>query len=308
MRHLLAVREHGSFAKAAEVLQMSQPSLSASISRLEDRLKVKLFDRSAAGSVITQVGEFIADRASRVIAEVDGVTRAAALVSGGNTGTIRIGWGAGLKDTFMERLIVDLATAKPALNLSLHVDVADNLLSLLRAREIDIAICAVASPELGKDLIVSEIFTAPPVVVASPSHPLANERPLSIKRFLEFPVAGLKIKVLARSVLRMADDDSITRYDANDYDALMPLALNGLATLIAPDFVARPHIESGALVELGVEFLFPIPYAAVTNEVNSFSPIVKEIIRRAQEAGNSFRSEMACLGGGNSLADRLRQS
>ena len=71
MRHLLAVREHGSFAKAAQVLQISQPSLSASISRLEDRLKVKLFERSAAGSFITPVGEFVAERASRVIAEVD---------------------------------------------------------------------------------------------------------------------------------------------------------------------------------------------------------------------------------------------
>jgi hypothetical protein len=58
--------------------------------------------------------------------------------------------------------------------------------------------------------------------------------------------------------------------------------------LIAPAFVVRPHLESGALVELNLE-LAPIGYAAVTNEVNSFSPIVKEIIQRAQEAGNSYR-------------------
>jgi DNA-binding transcriptional LysR family regulator len=288
MRHLLAVREHGSFAKAAQVLQISQPSLSASISRLEDRLKVKLFDRSATGSFITPVGEFIADRASRVIAEVERVTRAAALVSGGNTGTIRIGFGSSLKHTLMPRLIVDLATAKPALRLSLHVDAADNLLSLLRAREIDIAICAVPAPELVRDLIVSEVFTATPVAVASPSHPLANERPLTIKRFLEFPVAGPRLKGVARSPLRMTDEHAgITQYDANDYDALTPLALEGLATLIAPDFVVRPHVESGALVELGLE-LSPVAYAAVTNEVNSFSPIVQEIVRGAQDAGDGL--------------------
>src|SRR5262245_47602164 len=119
MRHLLAVREHGSFAKAAQALHISQPSLSASISRLEDRLKVKLFDRSAAGSLITPVGELIAERASGLIAQIEQVTRAAALVSGGNTGTIRIGFGSTLKHTLMPRLILDLATAKPALSLSL---------------------------------------------------------------------------------------------------------------------------------------------------------------------------------------------
>jgi DNA-binding transcriptional LysR family regulator len=282
MRHLLAVREHGSFAKAAQVLQISQPSLSASISRLEDRLKLKLFDRSAAGSCITPVGEFIADRASRVIAEVERLTRAAALVSGGNTGTIRMGFGSSLRRTLMPRLIVDLATAKPAVQLSLYVDAADTLLSLLRAREIDIAICAVPTPELVEDLFVSEIFTGAGIAVASPDHPLANERSLTVKRFLEFPAAGPRIRGAARSVLRLADEHE-PQYDANDYDALIPLALKGLATLIAPDFVLRPYVESGALVQLDLE-LSPIPYAAITNEVNSFSPIVREIIRQAQKA------------------------
>jgi LysR family hydrogen peroxide-inducible transcriptional activator len=286
MRHLLAVREHGSFAKAAQVLQISQPSLSASISRLEDRLKVKLFERSAAGSFITPVGEFVADRASRVIAEVERVTRAAALVSGGNTGIVRIGFGSSLRHTLMPRLIVDLATAKPALNLSLHVDATDYLLGLLRAREIDIAICAVPGAEIVEGLIVSDIFTITPVAVASPSHALAGERSLTTQRFLEFPAAGPSIKGVARSVLGTVDEhEPVPQYDSNDYDALIPLALKGLATLIAPDFVVRPHVESGALVELDLK-LSPIGYAAVTNEVNSFSPIVREIIRRAQQAGS----------------------
>jgi DNA-binding transcriptional LysR family regulator len=284
MRYLLAVHEHGSFAKAAEVLQISQPSLSAAITRLEDRLKVKLFERSAAGSFVTPVGEFLADRASLIIAEVERLTRAAALVSGGNAGTIRIGVGSSLKQTLLPRLIVELASARPALRLSFHVDAADNLLSLLRAREIDIAICAVPSADFVKDLIVSEIFTARPVAVASPTHPLANERPLSVKRFLEFPSAGPRIKGMMRNTLRRADEREPTaQYDANDYDVLIPLVLEGLATLIAPDFVTRPYVESGALVQLDLQ-LADVQFAAITNELNSFSPIVKEIVRRAQAA------------------------
>jgi DNA-binding transcriptional LysR family regulator len=285
MRYLLAVREHGSFAKAAHVLQISQPSLSTAITRMEDRLKVKLFDRSAAGSVITPVGEFIAHRASLVIDEVDRLTRAAALVSGGNTGTIRIGFGSSLKQTLMPGLIVGLASAKPALRLSVHVEDAEALLHLLRTREIDIAICAVPGPDLVRDLIVTEIFTANPVAVASPGHVLANERPLSVERLLMFPSAGPRIKGVISRALRRADErEPVSQYDSNDYDALIPLALEGLATLVAPDFVTREFVESGALVQLDLE-LASVAYAAVTNEVNSFSPIVKEIIRRAQAAG-----------------------
>jgi DNA-binding transcriptional LysR family regulator len=284
MRYLLAVREHGSFAKAAEVLQISQPSLSSAITRLEDRLKVKLFERTAAGSLATPVGDFIADRASLVIAEVEGLTRAAALVSGGNTGTVRLGLGSSLKQTLIPRLIVELAAARPALRLSMHMDDADNLLRLLRTREIDIAICAVGGDDRMKDLIVSEIFTARPVAVASPTHPLVRERPVSVERFLQFPSAGPRIKGVLRNTLQRPDErEPFTQYDSNDYDALIPLALEGLATLIAPDFVTRPYVESGALVPLDLE-LASVAYGAITNELNSASPIVQEIIRRAQAA------------------------
>jgi DNA-binding transcriptional LysR family regulator len=282
MRYLLAVREHGSFAKAAEVLHISQPSLSAAITRLEDRLKVKLFERSAAGSLTTPVGEFIAERAGLVIAEVEQLTRAATLFSDGDTGTIRLGFGSSLKQSLTPHLVVKLASSKPALRLSLHVDAADTLLTLLRAREIDVALCAVPSADFVKDLVVSEIFEAEAVAVASPTHPLANERALTTKRFLEFPSAGPKIKGVMRTALQRPDEhEPVAQYDANDYDALIPLALNGLATLIAPDFVTRPHVESGALVKLNLE-LSAVPYAAITNELNSFSPIVREIVRLAQ--------------------------
>jgi DNA-binding transcriptional LysR family regulator len=284
MRHLLAVREHGSFAKAAQALRISQPSLSASIGRLEDRLKVKLFDRSAAGSFITPVGELIAERASGLIAEIERVTRAAELVSGGHTGTIRIGFGSNLKHTLMPRLIVDIALAKPALGLSMHVDAAETLLNQLRAREIDIAICAVFGPTPVKDLVVSEIFTSTPVAACSPDHALAGERPVTLDRLLEFPIAGPGGGV-RRTLLRLTGERmAVAQYEANDYDALIPLAMKGLATLIAPDFVVRPHLESGALIALDMLFA-PVTFAAVTNEVNSYSPIVREIVGLAQQAG-----------------------
>lgn len=289
MRYLIAVRDHGSFAKAAQVLEISQPSLSATISRLEDRLQLKLFERSAAGSSITPVGEFIADRASLVIAEVDRIIRAAALVSGGNIGTIRLGVASSLKDNLTPQLVTDLTSAKPGLNLSLNVDNADVLPNLLRAREIDIAICAVI-PEFVEDLVVTELFSARTFALASPAHPLAQERAISHQRLLEFPIAGPRIKGAVRSLRRSEQGESIPRYEANDYDALIPLALAGTATLLAPSFVVRPYVERGDLVALDLE-LPRVTYAAITNEVNSFSPIVREIIRLALAASNALFAE-----------------
>ena len=47
LQQVVAVSKYGSFAKAAEALGVSQPNLSKTVARLEDELKLKLFDRTA---------------------------------------------------------------------------------------------------------------------------------------------------------------------------------------------------------------------------------------------------------------------
>ena len=87
LQQVIAVRKHGSFAKAADALGVSQPNLSKSIARLEDELKLKIFDRTARGSALTPIGELIVERADAVIAETRDLARDAALLAGGETGS-----------------------------------------------------------------------------------------------------------------------------------------------------------------------------------------------------------------------------
>src|SRR3954462_2082250 len=96
LRQVGAVREYGSFAKAADALGVSQPNLSKSVARLEDQLKLKIFDRTRKGSSLTPVGEMIVERAGAVIAEARDLERDAALLAGGETGTVRIGFSSAI--------------------------------------------------------------------------------------------------------------------------------------------------------------------------------------------------------------------
>ena len=79
LQQVIAVRKHGSFAKAADALGVSQPNLSKSVARLEDQLRLKIFDRTAKGSVLTPIGELIVERADAVIAETRDLARDASL-------------------------------------------------------------------------------------------------------------------------------------------------------------------------------------------------------------------------------------
>lgn len=83
LRQILAIRDHGSFARAAEALHVAQPALSKSVAKIERELGVTIFTRTSTGSALTPMGEMIADRAERLMAATENLARDAALAAGG---------------------------------------------------------------------------------------------------------------------------------------------------------------------------------------------------------------------------------
>ena len=117
LQQVIAIRKHGSFTKAAAALGVSQPNLSNSVARLEDELKLQIFDRTAKGSALTPIGEMILARADAVIAETRDLARDAALLAGGETGSVRIGGGPALMTPLMTPLMHGLARGHPGLQI-----------------------------------------------------------------------------------------------------------------------------------------------------------------------------------------------
>ena len=65
----VAVVENGSFAKAAQALFISTPAVIKKVNALEDRLGLKLLDRTAQGTTLSEVGEVFYEEAKRIIEE-----------------------------------------------------------------------------------------------------------------------------------------------------------------------------------------------------------------------------------------------
>ena len=153
LRQILAIRDHGSFAKAAEALHIAQPALSKSMAKIEDELRLTIFTRTSTGSELTPMGEMIADRAERVMAATQNLARDAALVAGGDAGAVRLGVGTLLKDTLLPRLLLKIVEAHPRLRLQIAFRLKD-LLTVLPARSLksDASLDLVAvAPAAGPD-------------------------------------------------------------------------------------------------------------------------------------------------------------
>ena len=70
LRFLTAVAETLNFSRAAEICFVTQPTLSAGIKELEDRLGVRLVERTKRSVILTPVGEEIAERAAALLLSV----------------------------------------------------------------------------------------------------------------------------------------------------------------------------------------------------------------------------------------------
>jgi DNA-binding transcriptional LysR family regulator len=290
LRQVLAVQEHGSFARAAKALGIAQPSLSKSIARLEDELGVKIFARSATGSELTPVGELIAERGARVIAEAEELVREVALIAGGEAGAIRIGVGTGLRDAFLPRFTLAIALNHPNLRVHFELGHRDRLLPMLSARELDIVFCAADQVVDERRYVVSEILRFRGLAVASPGHPLAGKTGISVQEFAEHKSAGSTGSTNNAVILGAESEGLLLFYTTSDYESVLPIVERGGATLLAPDFVVRPYLRSGRLVRLDIEREIVIGMGAITTRAAGHSPILNSIIGHARAVGESLQA------------------
>ena len=290
LQQVIAIRKHGSFAKAADALGVSQPNLSRSVARLEDELKLKIFDRTARGSALTPVGEMIVDRADAVINETRDLARDAALLAGGETGNVRIGCTTALTLPLLTPLVQRVAERHPGLMVHGEVAASARLLPLLESRDLDIVFTGQA-PTDHSAYVVEVILDTPAVFVASPSHPLASERSISVERLAQFRSGGSQSPASSNARLMGIESENLTWYTASHYEILLPLVLNGDAVLLTPAFVAQPYLQAGTMVILDVQWTYTQKFHFVTTRAASFSPIVREIQDHARAVGAQLRDD-----------------
>jgi len=75
LQYVMVVAKHQSFTRAAEEICLSQPSLSQQITKLEEELGVKLFERNTRNVSLTSAGQIFLEHAERILAEIEQIHR-----------------------------------------------------------------------------------------------------------------------------------------------------------------------------------------------------------------------------------------
>ncbi|MDE1147230.1 MAG: LysR family transcriptional regulator [Azospirillaceae bacterium] len=179
IRHFLAAVEHGSITQASVEQNVTQPTLTRSIQKLEESLKVTLLDRGRAGVALTRYGEAFAEHARIILNGTAHATADLSAMREGRLGHVRLGLGPSAVQEPIAAALSEVCSERNDLFMSLDYGELAVLLGKLRRGEIDalMDIWREGLDEAG--LVVTEIAAVPMVLVARASHPLASRRGLT---------------------------------------------------------------------------------------------------------------------------------
>ena len=159
LEYLVAVADHGHFGRAAAACNVSQPTLSGQILKLEAELGLRLFEREGRGARASDRARAVIAQARATLAAAAGVTDAARTACDPFAGPLRLGMIATVAPYLLPIALPDAIAALPRTPLHLVEDLTDRLLARLREGALDGAVIA-TEPE-GDKMAAIDLFEEP---------------------------------------------------------------------------------------------------------------------------------------------------
>ena len=142
LEYVVAVADHGHFGRAAAACNVSQPTLSGQILKLEAELGLRLFDREGRGARVSDRAATVVAQARATLAAAAGVSAAADAARDPFAGELRLGVITTVAPYLLPIALPGLAEALPHTPLYLVEDLTDRLLARLRDGALDAVVIA----------------------------------------------------------------------------------------------------------------------------------------------------------------------
>ena len=251
LQFFAAVVLNRGFSAAARVLGVPKSRVSRRVALLEDRLGVRLLDRTTRGLGLTQVGQQVFEHARAAVIEAEAAEEAALRMQAEPRGLVRLSCPLGLQDVIAGPLPGFLA-AHPQLRVQC---IATNRRVDLVHEGVDIAIRVRERLDTDADLQVKRIGVSRRILVASPNLLAKGGAPVSPADLANFPILHQEEQSGGTWRLTSEDGDigSVVvepRLATGSFDVLIAAACQGAGIALLPARSCQEALFSGALVRV----------------------------------------------------------
>lgn len=246
------VARRGNFAAVARAQDCDPSAVSRAVAALEDRLGVRLFQRSTRRVVLTEAGERFLARVEPLLADLAQAQEEAREINARPAGTVRITASVSLGQTLLVPVVTQARRQFPDLRLELLL--TDTNLDLV-AERIDLAVRL--GPGVSGDVVAARLFDTRYRVVASPRYaaagtpPLAAPQDLAAHRCLLFALPEFRVRWRFRDAAGTVTEVPVSGdVVISNAIALRDCAIAGLGPALLADWLTEDARRGGALVDL----------------------------------------------------------
>ena len=267
LRSLLAIRETGNLARAAERLHVTQSALSHQIKSLEQYFEAPLFLRNSKPLRLTPAGEKLIGLARQVLPLVEGAENDLRRVARGELGRLHIAIECHACFEWLAPVLNRYRQQWPQIEVDIRVGVSFEALPALQKGEVDLVISS--DPVKSTDLQFAELFDYEALLVMPADHPLTHKQriqpaDLAGETLVTYPVNRQRLDVFSRFLQPAGVEPAAVR-QSELTSVILLLVASGRGVAVLPDWVLREAEQAGTLATrpLGPRGLKGTLYAAV---------------------------------------------
>ena len=264
-----ALAASGSFSRAADERNVTQPAFSRRVRALEEWLGVELFDRRSQPAKLTVTGEWFSDIADELLERVAALPDEAQAVSEAHSATLRIASTHVLSFTFLPRWLRTLETRTTVGPVQLMSDVLQRCEALMQQGKVQFVLChahPMSKGGLQSDLYVSALVGKDVLVpvcsvdnTGAPLFTLGNKRDIAVP-LLQYStdsgIGRITRAVLGQQLALLKTQVVVTAHLAS---VLRTMSLDGRGVAWLPWTLVEEDLASGRLVKASPDDRFDIP-------------------------------------------------
>jgi DNA-binding transcriptional LysR family regulator len=268
MLSFVKVVENQGFSSAGRQLNLATSVITAHVKSLEERLGVRLLNRTTRSVSLTEVGREYYDRCVQILSEIEDAEQAAQVSQSRPRGVLRVNTSPGIP-AVIAPFVAEYAGLYP--EVTIHLTATSRMLDLVE-HGYDLAIWYGAMPDT--DLVARRLAPYRTVVCASPDYLAKHGQPQHPSELIHHSCLIYYDATNGKGGkewMFTSPDGDFPVYvsgalETNNPDALKGAALSGQGLMMTPTPIIVPELRSGALVpvlreflphELAIEALYP---------------------------------------------------
>lgn len=294
-----AVVDNGSFTHAAESLDMTQPSLSLSIRKLEKELNAQLLSRGRSGVSTTEAGDYVYETAVKVDALLNETQRHISEITGDKASTVSLASGAILNWEFTPAALAELKRIYPTANISLDDAEPATAIKQLLDGQVDLALLPTSDPKAfirrySPELTVHQVATFD-YSVALPQRLAELESPVSLAELKKetwfVPPRSRELPELAEFYQDLWNSRPGLKpkktQEVASLNSAIPMVSSGLGVSIVPN--CAPTVQPHGIITRPIADDLPRYYAIVAYRTD------RELTAAAQDLVDILRTPQRTL-------------